>query len=121
MKIKKWVHASIAILLSAQSLSCFASCDVGAVVFKDTLYGTAIGGGVGALILITNTGAGPQNIAPVIGTSALMGAAVGALVGVVELNLTCGHGRNDASSGRLFAHPVVTNNLGAGLGLTYDL
>ena len=63
-----------------------ASCDVGHIIFKDVLYGTAIGAGVGTLFLLANSQS--SNIIANIATSALIGGGVGGVVGVVEIAYT---------------------------------
>jgi hypothetical protein len=63
-----------------------ASCDFGSTIFRDSLYGTALGAGVGALVLVANSST--SNIAPNIATSALVGAGLGMVVGVVELSMS---------------------------------
>lgn len=68
------------------TLQAEASCDVGPVLFRDTLYGTAIGTGVGALVLLSTSSS--SNIVPTLATSALVGAGVGLVVGVVEISLS---------------------------------
>jgi hypothetical protein len=61
-----------------------AACEIGPILFRDTLYGTAVGTGVGALVLLSTSNS--SNIAPTLATSALIGAGVGLIVGVVELS-----------------------------------
>lgn len=73
-----------------------AECDVGPVLFRDTLFGAAIGVGVGALVLVANQTT--DRIAPNLATATLIGAGVGIVVGVVELSLSdCSARRNSAS------------------------
>lgn len=71
-----------------------AECDVGPVLFRDTLFGAAIGAGVGALVLVANQTT--DRIAPNLATATLIGAGVGAVVGVVELSLSDCPGRRNA-------------------------
>jgi len=119
---RRWLCLAVVFCASFSSLESFASCQAGPVIFRDTLYGAAIGGGFGALLVLANA-PDSRAVVPSIATSAVLGGGIGALVGVAELNLSCGshHYRgDDADASRLSAHPVVTENLGLGLGLTYD-
>lgn len=63
-----------------------ANCEVGPVLFRDTLFGAGIGLGVGALVLVANQNS--NNIAANLATATLIGAGVGVVVGVVELSLS---------------------------------
>lgn len=63
-----------------------ADCDVGPVLFRDTVFGAAIGTGVGALVMISNQSS--DRIAPNLATAALIGAGAGAVVGIVELSFS---------------------------------
>jgi len=85
-----------------------AACDVGPVIFRDTLFGAGIGLGVGALVLVANQNS--NNIAANLATATLIGAGVGAVVGIVELSLSdCGqrHGANIEKPG-FKAQPLLT-------------
>ena len=74
-----------------------ASCDVGPVLFQDTLYGAGIGTGIGALVLLANSSS--NNIAPTLAASALAGIGTGLVVGVVELSLSdCAFGKASKNS-----------------------
>ena len=90
-----------------------ASCDVGPVLFRDTLYGAAVGTGVGALVLLSTSSS--SNIPSTLATSALVGAGVGLVVGVVEISMsnctTGGGGRkshDDSQNYGLNLKPMVT-------------
>ncbi len=88
--------------------SAHAACDVGPVIFRDTLFGAGIGLGVGALVLVANQNS--NNIAANLATATLIGAGVGAVVGIVELSLSdCGqrHGANVEKPG-FKAQPLLT-------------
>ncbi len=74
--------------------SAHAQCEVGPVMFRDTLFGAGIGLGVGALVLIANQSS--DKIAPNLATATLIGAGVGAVVGIVELSLSDCSGRRNA-------------------------
>ncbi|MGY3802523.1 hypothetical protein ACWNT8_00430 [Pigmentibacter ruber] len=66
-----------------------AACDVGPVIFRDTLFGAGIGLGVGALVLVANQNS--NNVPANLATATLIGAGVGAVIGIVELSLSdCG-------------------------------
>lgn len=143
MLMKKKIYVSVVLISCLQSLPSHASCDVGPVLFRDTLLGAAVGTGVGALLLIANQSS--QNIAPILATGALAGAGVGVIVGAVELHLSCDssshrrHRDEEAQASGWHAHPIVTvvdhefhqvsaphenfqidtKHLGMGLGLTY--
>ncbi|RDB36927.1 MAG: hypothetical protein DCC88_02635 [Spirobacillus cienkowskii] len=63
-----------------------AQCEVGVTLFRDTLYGAAVGAGAGALILIANQST--KSIAPQLASATLVGAGVGVIVGVIELSFS---------------------------------
>jgi hypothetical protein len=90
--MKKIFNKNVKIILSSCLLLfptfhvAQAECDVGPVLFKDTLFGAAIGVGVGALVLVANQTT--DRIAPNLATATLIGAGVGVVVGVVELSLS---------------------------------
>ena len=74
----------------------------------DTLFGAGIGLGVGALVLVANQNS--NNIAANLATATLVGAGVGAVVGIVELSLSdCGqrHGASVEKPG-FKAQPMLT-------------
>ncbi len=86
-----------------------AECDVGPVLFRDTLFGAAIGIGAGALVLVANQTA--DRIAPNLATATLIGAGVGVVVGVVELSLSdCPARHNNAAveTSGFRAKPLLT-------------
>jgi hypothetical protein len=85
-----------------------ADCDVGPVLFRDTLFGAAIGVGVGALVLVANQTT--DRIAPNLATATLIGAGVGVVVGVVELSLSDCPARRNASveTSGFHARPMLT-------------
>ncbi|APJ04550.1 hypothetical protein [Silvanigrella aquatica] len=72
-----------------------AQCEVGSVLFRDTLLGSAVGLGVGALVMVANQSS--TNIAPNLATATLIGAGAGVIIGVVELSLSdCSSSRRSA-------------------------
>lgn len=85
MRRLKSSAVTISILCSLFTQNAFASCKVGKTVFTDVLYGTAIGAGVGTLVLLANKSS--DNIVSTIATAGLIGAGVGAGVGIAELSL----------------------------------
>ena len=92
-KIKIIVSSCLLLLPTFQV--AHAQCEVGPVMFRDTLFGAGIGVGVGALVLIANQNS--DNIAPNLATATLIGAGVGAVVGIVELSLSdCSASRRNA-------------------------
>lgn len=78
-------------------------CRVGEVLFKDTLYG--LGGGlvIGGLVLIAQGNS--KNIPANVATGGLIGAGVGAAVGVAELSLSDCRGRLGANDSQGFRVP----------------
>lgn len=90
MNIKNKVIATVAFFALANS--AYAQCEVGSTIFRDTLFGAGIGLGVGALVLVANETS--TGVAPKLATASLIGAGVGALIGVVEIsfNSSCGSG-----------------------------
>ncbi|KAB8027985.1 hypothetical protein [Fluviispira multicolorata] len=89
-KTLKFVLTSITFLIPCWQ-SAQAQCEVGPVLFRDTLFGAGIGAGVGALILVANETS--DKVPAKLATATLIGAGVGILVGVVELSFSdCGSG-----------------------------
>lgn len=69
-----------------------ASCDLGATIFRDTLYGLGVGAAVGGVYLLArsdNEDAG--EIVSDLASASLIGAGVGAIIGIVEASL-CARG-----------------------------
>ncbi len=118
-----------------------ATCDMGGIIFKNVMYGTGIGAGVGALVQLANSNS--SHIIPNIATSALIGAGIGAVVGVVEISYSenCAKRKKEnddyalnlkfkplvklanttnANDGIPFPH-VVKEKPGAGLTVLYSL
>ena len=83
-KLKLSTIACLAIFPIMQE--AHAACEVGPVIFRDTLFGAGIGLGVGALVLVANQNS--NNIAANLATATLIGAGVGVVVGIVELSLS---------------------------------
>jgi len=111
--IKKISISLFALTAAMQSLPSYAdSCNAGYLLFRDTLYGAAVGAGVGALILVANQNS--NNIAPVLATSTLVGGGVGLGIGILEITLDgdCSFQRNKShyneSSTSLKASPIVS-------------
>ncbi|MES2614142.1 MAG: hypothetical protein V4591_01870 [Bdellovibrionota bacterium] len=135
MKIRLFYILSIFTLIASNTQNAFASCEVGPILFRDTLYGAAIGGGVGALVLIANSDS--SNIAPTFAASALVGAGAGLLTGIFEISLSnCsgggggGHKKNrDENYGyELKVRPMFSvadnlnlNKIGGGMTFEYTL
>ncbi|WGL60814.1 hypothetical protein QEJ31_04285 [Pigmentibacter sp. JX0631] len=83
-KLKLSIVTCLAIFPVMQQAN--AACDVGPVIFRDTLFGAGLGLGVGALVLVANQNS--NNIAANLATATLIGTGVGAVVGIVELSLS---------------------------------
>ncbi len=106
--------SSLLISLLITTQSAFASCDIGTTLFKDTLFGAGLGAGVGGLVLISTQNS--NNVPSSLATSALIGAAAGIVVGVVELSMSncmsVSHGRvresHDDVSNQINFKPLVT-------------
>src|SRR6185312_459669 len=96
MKLFFYVLTTFFTLIFSNVQGAFASCDVGPVLFRDTIYGAAVGAGVGALVLISSGSS--SNIGQTIATSTLIGSGAGLVVGVVEISLSnCSSGGNHKS------------------------
>lgn len=128
MKIKFYWFFTILTALFLNSQNVYASCDVGPVLFRDTLYGTGVGAGLGALVLIANSST--TNIAPTVATAALVGAGAGLIVGALEISVSgCmsgsgKKGRDDSYSFGFNMKPminVVDSNLGGGFTFEFPM
>ena len=87
MKKKSASLLSLTLLSLFSNFPCVANaaseCQIGYTVFRDTMYGSAIGAGVGTLYLVAASST--TRIPSTIATSALIGASVGVVVAGVEV------------------------------------
>ncbi|WP_186647633.1 hypothetical protein [Fluviispira vulneris] len=104
------ILASAFLFLVPSWQSAQAQCEVGPILFRDTLFGAGIGAGVGALVLIANETS--DKVPAKIATATLIGAGLGAMVGVIELSLSdCGSGNrhvNKFDQPGFHAEPLFT-------------
>lgn len=130
------VWGSTLLLASVPTTRGWASpCDLSDTILRDTLYGTAIGAGVGALYMVASS-ANSDRLAPGIATSALIGAGAGFILGMVDLSysgcFSSDKGRYDSSEKGFHVKPLVAlfnsdgqtwnaSQIGSGLTLTYFL
>lgn len=130
------IWAAMLLLGSTSTTRVWASsCDFSNTVLRNTIYGTAIGAGVGTLYMVA-TAASSDRLAPGIATSALVGAGAGFILGLVDLSYSgCfdkDRDRYDSYEKGLRIRPLVTvlnsdgptlnlNQIGSGLTFTYFL
>lgn len=97
---------SASVLLSATPARA-KSCELGETIFRDTLYGMGVGAIVGGVYLLTRVSSiDGSDVISDLATASLVGAGVGAVIGVAEAGL-CTRGLAASEPGFQFLRPTV--------------